>query len=740
MNRTAKILLSIVLASAAGPAVPLAAIELQVQGDAESQPPVAPVDYDDLGEPTTVEQARAGTLLLKTERPGWFLPAPRMETKVEIQVRGMIARTTVRQQFSNPTEFWVEGVYVFPLPELAAVDRLRMVIGERVIEGQIKERKEAKRQYEQAKEEGRRASLVEQERANVFTNSVANIGPGESIEVVIGYQQELDYEDGLFQLRFPMTMTPRYIPGSPHPTSNPGEGMVNLEAGVDASEGQAQFQVETTIDEFTGSGWALNTDQVPDASRITPPIARAAAAEEGLGTVRLSVDLDVGFELERVASASHLVRIGQAGNRYRVDLSGQAPADRDFVLEWSPRLGQVPQAALFTEDAGSDEHYAYLLVVPPAQQASQRLNREVIFVLDTSGSMSGASIRQAKAALMMALDQLGPNDLFNVIEFDDSTRVLFAHPQRAFSVNVDDAKRWVGSLAADGGTEMLPALRASLVDTDNSRFVRQVVFITDGAIGNEDHLFAEIHRGLGRSRLFTVGIGAAPNSHFMRRAAQFGRGAFTHIGLPQEVERKMGRLLQKLENPVLSDLAVEWGDRQVEMWPAHAPDLYAGQPLVLVAKVNRLGGKVRIHGERGGRPWTTEVNLVGGSAQLGIGKAWARRKIAALMDRIVVTDSDEAMRQRVTALGLGHQLVTRYTSLVAVDVTPARPRDEPIATKLLPLQMPSGWTPEIVGLLPRTATSSRAHVVIGLFLLGLSMLSYRLSFVSSTWAIGASRR
>jgi Ca-activated chloride channel family protein len=647
------------------------------------QEPQATIGLGDVGQ---------GSLLFKTEFPGRYVPAPVQSTEVEIAVRGLVVEATVRQSFHNPGDEWLEGVYVFPLPQKAAVHALRLEIGERVIEGQIKEREAARKVYQQAKKEGRKASLVEQERPNVFTTSVANIGPGEEVAVRISYQQVLEYDSGRFELRFPMVVGPRYIPGS----------MIAANA-------------------TTGTGWAFDTDEVEDASRVTPPVLHPD--QGAINPIRLSVSLDAGMPLERLNCPSHAAQIErEADNVHHIVLDG-VPADRDFVLEWSPARGSEPRAAVFTEELDGS-YYVLAMLMPPDDTFTDevRLPREVIFVIDTSGSMGGTSIIQARDALMLALEQLGPEDYFNIIEFDSNFTNLFRNSRPAMPAAVDEAKNWVAGLQADGGTEMMGPLLAALEDIEEHTPLRQVVFITDGCVGNEDALFHAIHEKLGRSRLFTIGIGSAPNSHFMERAASFGRGDFIHIGTPSEVSLRMGEFFAKLENPVLADIELQWPDPDAETWPEQVPDLYAGQPVVVTARLGTIHGELVASGVRANESWETRTALSVGAARTGVNRLWARRKIASIMDQRARGVPEDEVRPQVVVLALAHHLVSKYTSLVAVDVTPTRPIDEKMRTGAVPTNLPAGWKYEkVFGSLPKGGTASRLYLLTALLATALGL-------------------
>jgi Ca-activated chloride channel family protein len=634
-----------------------------------------------------------GTLLWRTAREAPLTPAPALSTDVQMRVTLIVLRATVRQTFANPATTWAEGVYVFPLPEDAAVDHLRMRIGDRIIEGVIQERAAAKAGYEQAKQEGRRASLVEQERPNVFTTSVANIPPGAAIEVEIEYQQTVRYDAGQFRLRFPMVVGPRYIPGA------------------------SPAMVATG-----GSGWAEDTDAVPDASRITPP---ARDPSRGLvNPVSLTIELNPGTALAQLEAPYHEIQVtALADGSYHIELAqGSVPADRDFELMWQPAAAEAPEATLLAEQSG-DEVFALLMVMPPLAEAGAAFGipREVVFVIDVSGSMHGASIEQAKAALRLALARLGPRDAFNVISFNHRTDSLFASAQPATVPNRQAADRYVGALRAEGGTEMLAALHRALDGQEDPGRLRQVIFLTDGAVGNEDQLFTAIRERLGDRRLFTVGIGSAPNSHLMREAARVGRGTFTYIGSPTEVQAKMVALFQKLESPALTDLQLQIpGTTDADILPDVIPDLYLGEPVMVALRTRTLPARVVLRGRAGLDAWERELFLHEAYEGTGLSVHWARAKIAALLDMRRSGSPDDAVRLAVIDVALRHHLVSAYTSLVAVDVTPVRPGDEGLQSHALETNLPDGWSYTAVFGLGQGATAGPLHIALGLGALALA--------------------
>ena len=656
---------------------------------------------------SVVKKPEAG-VFLKTVSGATPISAPLLHTTVTISISGLIARTTVSQQFSNPSKEWAEGVYVFPLPDQAAVDHLRMRIGERIIEGHIQERAQAKQTYKKAKAQGQRASLVEQERPNIFTTSVANIAPHAPITIDIEYQEMVRYDQGRFSLRFPMVVGPRYIPGQPQ-------------------------GIQEASSPLSGLGWSSNTDQVPDASRITPPVQHPSQGLRNL--IALHIDLAPGILLQKIESPTHPLTITkQDTHSYQVSLPDTATfADRDFELIWTPLSQETPQASLFTEQ--HDGHtYGFLQVMPPTSPSSTKnsIPRDVVFVIDTSGSMAGSSLTQAKAALKLALTRLTPQDSFNLIQFNSITQALYAASQPASTLSVEQALHYVENLKAEGGTEMQPALLQALARTahqeEDHRF-RQIIFITDGLVGNEDALFTILQRDIGRNRLFTVGIGSAPNGHFMRKAAQFGKGTFTHIGTTTEVQDKMHRLFLKLEHPALTDITIH-SDASIaeDLLPNPLPDVYTGEPLIVAFRTTNLPSSFTLTGNQAGTPWETTQALTEAKPRTGIAVYWARQKISQLMDQHTQGHDKTLLRQSIVDLALKHHLVSRYTSLVAVDVTPVRPDGRALHTHALNTNLPNGMNYEAIFGWPQTATPATLYLLLGSLLLGVTWLWSRRHF------------
>jgi len=652
--------------------------------------------YNDIG---------SGTLLLETEgSPHTKWVAPTLNTRVDIDVSGPIVRAALTQTFSNPGKEWAQATYVFPLPETAAVDRLLMKVGERIIEGEIKEKQQAKQIFEAAKKSGRKASLVSQQRENLFVTSIANIPPGESIEVTIEYQHPVDKQGDIYSLRFPMTITPRYMPGSAlslNPESEPAREEYNAALSYDL-HGQGN-----------------------DNDGIFPPWAEHGTNKN---STTLAVTLRPGFKLNILRSLFHQVTETQEGeNLLRLTLNeSEHGANRDFILQWSPEPDYRPQVELFSEGVENRnewEDYHLLMVTPPSPElTAPPPSREVIFVLDTSGSMGGESIRQAKRALSWSLDRLRSSDRFNIIEFNSGSWNLFGSSQTATTRNLTRAKEFVSSLKARGGTEMKPALEAALCGfCARHESLRQVIFITDGAIGNEAELFRVIKGKLGNSRLFTVGIGSAPNTFFMRKAAEAGRGTYTYIGDIAKAGEAMAALFLTMESPMLTNIRVSGvKGAQLNMFPSPVPDVYAGRSMILLLK-GPLPRELKIEGDTGGKKWLQTLDSTTTLRGKGIRTLWARNRIESLMDKYRFSYNQEEkdqIRQDIVDTALDHHLVSAFTSLVAVEKTVSRPADASGRQHVLANNSPLGTRFGLTA----TATNSETSILAGMSLLIIALI------------------
>ncbi|HEX8764534.1 MAG TPA: VIT domain-containing protein, partial [Candidatus Acidoferrum sp.] len=483
-----------------------------------------------------------GCLLYRSPLSGQYETVPLVHTDVALDVRGLVAAATLTQQYINNTNEPIEAVYVFPLPHDAAVYDMEIRIGNRVIRSVIKEREEAKRTYEGAKAEGQRAALVEEERPNIFTASVANLMPGDHVDVRLRYVEALRWEESKLRLAFPMVVGPRYITGT-----------------------------ETVGHD--GTGWAVDSDAVPDASRITPPV-RNPETRPG-HDISLAVDLDAGFEFGAIKSVSHEIGVKRLPDgRQHIELaSGATIPNKDFVLEVRQAESPQPKTALFlAPEKESGETYFLLTAFPPTVQPTKRVPVEMLYLIDISGSMSGTSIEQAREALLQALDRLTPSDRFGIVAFNDNYYEFASRPLTASPANVAAARRYVQGLEASGGTEMLPALLQVMQKPETTGYLRHIVLLTDGDLGNEEQIFAALRHDLGGARLYTVAIGSAPNFFLATKMAQFGRGSFTHIADIGEIREQMGKLLEMIESPVLTDARLSFeGVELAEVYPQRLP-------------------------------------------------------------------------------------------------------------------------------------------------------------------------
>ncbi|WP_228160639.1 marine proteobacterial sortase target protein [Marinobacter bohaiensis] len=636
------------------------------------------------------EAPGTGELRLMTPS-GQIETALNLNTDYRVRVSGLLADTRLKQSFRNTSDDWREGTYVFPLPEQATVYAMQLHIGERVIVGEIQTREAARKTYEKARREGKQAAQVEQQRPNLFTTRVANIPPGETVTVELRYQQAVAYRDGEFELRLPTTLTPRYMPGEP-------------------TEADAE-------DLDWRRGWAVPTRQVPDAGAISPYTVNPGDVPAGSHHARVTLTLNAGLPIDQVLSPTHALDTVRRGEQVEVSpQGGRVLMDRDLVVRWQPTRGEAPTAAVFREQYEGEDYVLALMV--PGLGGGPSLSRELVFVVDTSGSMAGESIRQARSALLAGLDTLKSGDRFNIIQFNSQTSALFGDARPVTPSNLRAARQYTANLAANGGTEMAPALDRALriggADVPDERpKVRQVLFMTDGAVGNESALFGQIRDQLGASRLFTVGIGTAPNMHFMREAARFGRGTYTSIGNAGEVASQLDRLLQRMAAPVLGHIKADWPG-QAQALPERPGDLFQGEPLVLVARDAEAEGELTLSGELpDGTPWERSLPLASAAPGQGLHRYWARQKIDQLMDARIHGAREDEVREQVTPLALQHGLVTRYTSFVAVDQTPARTQADRLAAEDVPTLLPAGSTPGMLRY-PQTATASNLLILIGL--------------------------
>jgi Ca-activated chloride channel family protein len=602
---------------------------------------------------------------------------PLRHTEVRGAISGFLARVTVTQIFENTASQKIEAVYTFPLPDHAAVDDMTVQIGSRTVRGVIRKREEARAIYEQAKQTGHVAALLDQERPNIFTQSVANILPGEQVTVTISYLQTLEYEAGAYQFVFPMVVGPRYIPGQP----------IGKQAG----------------------GWAPDTDQVPDASRITPPVTPQGTRAGH--DISIEVAIDAGVPLLELSSSTHELEVERTGaSSANVKLKNLVEIpNQDFILKYDVAGEQISDAVLSQSESqtvsrakSAEGGYFTLILQPPAQLPESDITpKELVFVLDTSGSMMGFPIEKAKELINHALDELYPGDTFNLITFSGDTRILFPAPVYPTAENIRKARAVLNAQRGWGGTEMMTAIRAALAPSDSQDHLRIVCFLTDGEVGNDLGILGEIQKHP-NARVFAYGIGNSVNRFLITSMARAGRGDSEVVTLNDKADRAAHRLYQHLRSPVLTDVSIDWHGLPVtDVYPKNIPDLFTGNPLVLSGRYTAAAtGSIVIHGKRAGEDFTREipVHLNGTTNDSGILPAfWARRKIDDLMSQdwsgLQNGNLKPEVQKEITQLGLAYRLMTQFTSFVAVEERVVTTNGKPQRVEV-PVEMPKGMSYE----------------------------------------------
>jgi len=623
------------------------------------------VEADDAYQrPANDDEPGSGSLVTILPGRDGFVPVPLEHTAVTGNVSGYIASVDVKQTFHNPYDTKIEAVYVFPLPENAAVRDFLMTIGSRTIRGVIREREEANRIYEQAKAQGHVASIMNQERPNIFTQKVANIEPGKRIDVDITYFNTLAYSDGWFEFVFPMVVGPRYNPAS---IGNAGIGAAQL--ATPGSTGQAVEVAYLRPDQRSGHD--------------------------------ISVDLriDAGMEIEDVKSKSHRIEVSKEGpnvRRVRLADSDTVP-NKDLVVRYRV-AGEKVKSALFTRVGDDGAGYFTMLLVPP--QLPSHLEREpveFVFVLDTSGSMNGEPLRLAKEAVREALGSMREDDTFQIINFNSSVSQLGSRPLAATARNIRLGREYLDGLCSGGGTEMLNGIRASLdfpLDEGRQRFV---VFLTDGYIGNEAQILAEIDRKIGDSRIFSFGIGSSVNRFLMDEMAKTGQGAVAYIGVRDRARETMAMFFERVSHPAVCNVQVDLGALSgAEMYPAQVPDLFVGRPVVISGRYDASAagnslGDVRIRGTAGGRriSMVVEPDAQGADRTGALEAIWARAKIASLSNSALRGDSDGELTDAIRQVALAHGIMSQFTSFLAVDSMSITEGDHGV-TVPVPVPVPEG--------------------------------------------------
>lgn len=579
-------------------------------------------------------------------------------TDVKGKISGNISRVEVTQTFQNPYDKPLEAIYVFPLPDQAAVDDMEIKIGDRVIKGDIKKREEAKEIYDRARKEGRTAGLLEQERDNIFTQSLANIKPGEQIKVTIRYTESLKFEQGDYEFVFPMVVGPRYIPG-------------------------------TAIDPKG------NTTQVPDASRINPPVLKPETRSGN--DITVSLQIDAGVPIRNLYSTSHRIDVQNNGETMQLKLAaGDNIPNKDLIVRYKISSDRTqPTILTTTTDQGS--HFATYLIPAIAYRADQIVPKDVVFLMDTSGSQSGDPIIKSRELMRRFINGLNPNDTFTIIDFSSTTRQLSRYPLQNTAANRQKAMNYIDQVDANGGTELMNGINAvtNFPSSSNGR-IRSVVLITDGYIGNDNEVIAAVQKNLKPgNRLYSFGVGSSVNRYLLERVAEMGRGTSRVVRQDEPTQEVAEKFFRQINNPVLTNIQVKWeGDGAApEIYPSNAPDLFAEQPLVLFGKKgDRINGKLKITGvAAGGESYeqTLDVNFDKGNSNLGIAQLWGRARIKDLMNQMFGGEV-KSLVDAMTQTALNYRLLSQYTAFVAVSEEVRVNPDGGKVTVNVPVEMPQG--------------------------------------------------
>lgn len=599
-------------------------------------------------------------------------PLPLEHTDVRAEITGFVARVTVKQTYSNPSKDPLEAIYVFPLPENSAVDDMRMRIGDREIRAEIKKRNEARETYETAKQQGHTAALLEQERPNVFTQSVANIAPGARIDVVVSYVQTLTYDAGTYEMVFPMVVGPRYH------------------------------------------------GHTPDIARISPPYF--GEGERNGHDISLEVVAHPGFSITSWDVPTHETsseKLADGGLRLKIAAHDKLP-NRDFVFHYSV-AGKEPQLALLTHGNGEGGEFA--LILQPAKMDVDALvgKREIIFVVDVSGSMSGVPLAMCKDAMREALRKLRPLDTFNVLVFASRTGQAFAKPIAANDANVLEGMKYIDGLTAGGGTEMADAVAAALTPSVEPDRHRYVFFLTDGYVGNETEIIAKAAKLVdmqkatkARARVFGFGVGSSVNRMLIDGLGKAGEGASVYATTREDPVNAVNTFFRLIDAPIMEDIAIDWGTARVtEVYPARIPDLFASRPTIIHGRfTGKADTTITVRGEAQGRvmEMTAKASMSSQAADdtLALGSLWARSKVEAL-ERELWDGQNDKVVAAITEVGLQHRLVTAYTSFVAVD-TATRVNGK-LQTVMQPVYAPEGVDLDMAGAesMPRKKMGSVSH-------------------------------
>ncbi|HEU4733437.1 MAG TPA: VIT domain-containing protein [Kofleriaceae bacterium] len=599
-------------------------------------------------------------------------PLPLTAMDVEARVAGVVATIEVAQTFVNTTGTAIEATYIFPLPDRAAVHRFRMEVAGRVIDGVIEERGAAREQYDQAIAAGHRAAITEEERSGVFTLRVGNLMPGDAATVRLSLVGPLPVDDGEVTFRFPLVVAPRYIPGA--------------RLGGDQA----------------GLGRALDTDLVPDASRISPPVLLPGCPNP----VRLGlrVVLEDGA-MRDVASSLHAVVVARRDAQV-VEVQPGERLDRDFILRWRIDGSELRSALVCADDAGGGAGTFALTFVPPSTAAVGEKPRDVVFVIDRSGSMGGWKMVAARRAAARMIDTLTSRDRFSAIAFDDRADVVPA----STLVDATDRNRFraveaLARIEARGGTEIAQPLRLALgmLVGGTADRERVIVLVTDGQVGNEDQVLRELAPTLRNIKMFTLGIDQAVNAGFLRRLAAAGGGLCELVESEDRLDAVMAKVHRRIGTPIATELALRATGLELErgsLAPAKLPDVYAGAPVVILGRYRgavRAGAAIEVEGTSLGDPLRITVSAsVTPQAGSWLAASWARAHLRDLEDQYAAKARDE-LEQQIVRVSKQFSVLSRFTAFLAVDRSQVVNKGGVLHQVVQPVEKPAGWDASFAG-------------------------------------------
>lgn len=610
--------------------------------------------------PDAGEEKQGGRVVATVN--GKTIPFPSLKTEISGDLKGDLASITVRQTFVNPTNAPMNARYLFPLNKDAAVHAMQMRVGEELISAKIAKRATARTTYEKAKSKGKAAALLEQHRPNMFTQEIANLMPGAPVVITLKYSQVVPRIDNAYELRVPLVVGPRYIPG-PKPAQ---PKMVSQDDEHAPEPDRAPAPV-------TG-GWQFSP--VP----AYPPVAGLDVPTAVLKE-RVSVNLNLvsGIPIREVRSASHKLAMTGDETSKTITLAGGKTIDnRDLVVRYS-LAGAQPQAGLLAHRDKGPGTFSLLIEPPKVPLEADIARREMVFVLDTSGSMSGTPMAASRTFMRHALKTLRPGDAFRIIRFSNNASEFSPAPLPATPQNVAAGTAYVNAITAGGGTEILSGLRRAYAQPPAQNVLRIVVFLSDGYVGNEAEILQLVSGSVGKGRLYAFGVGAAVNRYLVSEMARLGRGISRIIDPTVNSQEEAVKFAARLDMPVLTDIKIDWGTlAPKDVTPAILPDLFAGDSLRVQGRFTQSGEHtVRVSGNVNGRqvklPLKLNLNTAAQRGDAAIPLVWARSRIADHMRELMVPErlrtsgvSNAKVEQLVTDLGLAHSLVTQWTSFVAV--------------------------------------------------------------------------